>query len=127
MFFTLALLCGGLFLLMITTACGDDDDGGEEAPTNLPMFSECGSIDECLHGEEEGWKCEATPISAGVTICTTDCETAPAEVLDPEVGACETPAPSDLCDEGCCYIESVEVINDFGDEKGYGVCVPQTG
>jgi hypothetical protein len=108
-------------------ACGaDDDDGsGDDPATDLPLFSECGSVEECAVGEAEGGACEVTPSTPDVAICTVACNTIEYDVPDPEVGGCYQPSPADTCAGGCCLLESVEEINDFGDEEGSGICVPE--
>lgn len=114
-------------VLVAVAACdtGGGDDSNEEPATDLPLFSECNSIDECDVGEEEGGACETTPSTPTTTICTADCQTIAYDVPEPEVGGCYTPSPADTCAGGCCLIESVEVVNDFGDKEGTGICVPE--
>ena len=114
-------------LLIGAVACGaegDDDEGGDPA-TDLPLFSECTSVAECLIGEEEGGSCQTTESTPTAAICTVECNTIEFDVPDPEVGGCYQPSPSDTCAGGCCLLESVEVVNDFGDEEGTGICVPE--
>jgi hypothetical protein len=113
--------------LVAVVACdtGGDDSSGEEPETNLPLFSECDSVDQCAIGEEEGGACETTPATPDTAICTADCKTIAYDVPDPEVGECYTPSPAETCAGGCCLIEAVEVVNDFGDEEGTGICVPE--
>ena len=104
----------------LLAAC-DAEDGGdpeEDPATDLALFSECNSVEECLVGEEEGGACETTPVTPDTMICTADCHTIAYDVPDPEVGECYTPTPADTCAGGCCLIDSVEVVNDFGDEEG---------
>jgi hypothetical protein len=108
-------------------ACDDEgEDSSDDGPeTNLPLFSECDSVDQCAVGEEEGGACETTPSTPDTAICTTDCQTIAYDEPDPEVGGCYTPSPAETCAGGCCLIESVEVVNDFGDKEGTGICVPE--
>lgn len=115
-----------LLALVAGTACGDDDDEqGDAAPTNQPLYAECGSVAECAIGEEEGGLCQTTPSTPDTAICTVDCLTTAYDIPEPEVGGCYTSSPADKCGDGCCLIEAVEVINDFGDMEGTGICVPQ--
>jgi len=113
--------------LAAVTAC-DADDGGKSdggSQTDLSLYSECSSVGECAIGEEEGGSCQTTPSTPDAMICTVECNTIAYEVPDPEVGGCYTPSPTETCAGGCCLIETVEVVNDFGDEEGSGLCVPQ--
>jgi len=113
--------------LVGVAACGDDDDGGsgDDPATDLPLFSECSSVAECLIGEEEGGACQTTESTPDAAICTVECTTKEYDVPDPEVGGCYPPSTPGVCAGGCCLVESVEVINDFGDEEGTGICVPE--
>lgn len=107
-------------------ACGaDDDDASDAAPTNQSLYSECGSVTECAIGEEDGGSCQTTPSTPDTAICTAECKTIAYEVPEPEVGGCYTPSPTEKCGGGCCLIDAVEEINDFGDMEGTGICVPQ--